>query len=176
MIKTNTIPLLIWASILLLISAGCSKSDEQREFENGALATPSGITESNAGGDITGNKDADDWRIAPMYRGLIQVGFSDSPAPHPNPLDYNENLTLQIKFNASEPVNAIEIRKFRLPSDAQYAQLRFFQQDELSTFNTFTIEGKTIAETAGSEGSDIYRLLIYDSNQNMISYGDVRIQ
>lgn len=160
---------------VLLLSAGCSKSDDQREFENRALTEPSEITETGSTGELTGNRDRDDWQIGPMYRGLISIGFSNPAAPYPNPLNYNQNLTLQIKFNVSDPVNAVEIRKFRTLA-TQPTQIRFLQQDELGTFNTITIQGKNIAYGEGSGANDIYRLLIYDGNYNLISYGDVRIQ
>lgn len=158
-----------------LLFPGCSKSDDQREFENRALTEPNGITETGSTGELTGTRDKDDWQIAPMYRGLISIGFSDNAAPYPNPLNYNQNLTLEIKFNVSDPVDATEIRKFRTLA-SQPTQIRFLQQDELGTFNTITLQGKNIAYGEGSGASDIYRLLIYDGNYNLISYGDVRIQ
>lgn len=174
MLKKPFIILNIGILIILLFS-GCSKSDDQREFENQALAVPNGITPTDAGGEPTGSVDPDDWQVGPMYEGRISIGFSDSEAPHPNPLGYNQNLTLNIKFNVSDPVDALEIRKFRLPSDSYYTQLRFYQQDQLSTFNTITIEGQNIAEGPGAEARTTYRLLIYDGNQNLISYGDIEI-
>lgn len=164
-----------FTALSLLLAVGCSKSDDQRKFENHALTSPDGITETNASGDITGSADRDDWRIGPMYRGLISIGFSDSQPPYPNPLGYNQNLTLQIKFNVSDPVDAIEIRKFRTLA-TQPTQVRFLDQNSLGTFNTVTIPGKDIAYGEGSGASDTYRLLIYDGNYNLISYGDIRIQ
>lgn len=175
MIKNITAGFIFALGFALLISAGCSKSDDQRDFENQALTAPSGITETNSSGEITGSTDESDWQVSPMYRGLISIGFDDSQAPHPNPLGLNENLTLQVKFNVSDPVDALAVRKFRLPSDSQFPQLRFFQQDELSTFNTITLQGQEIASGEGAGAEEIYRLLIYDGNQNMISFGDVRI-
>lgn len=153
---------------------GCSKSDEQRQFENEALRTPQGITETDDQGDII-NEDPDDWRIGPMYRGLIDIGSSNSEAPYPNPLGYNQNITIWISFNVSDPVEAIEIRKFRSPDDPNYPQLRYLQNDQLTRDNIITIEGQLIAEGAGEAGRGDYRIMIYDSNQNLISYGDVRI-
>lgn len=154
---------------------GCSKSDDQRKFENEALTAPQNITETNDQGEIV-NEDPDDWRVGPMYRGLINIGSADSEAPHPNPLGYNQNITIWINFNVSDPVDAIEIRKFRLPSDRNYPQLRYLQNDQLVRNNIITIEGQLIAEGSGDSGRGDYRIMIYDGNQNLISYGDVRIR
>lgn len=163
------------AYIIVFSFAGCSKSDDQRDFENHALNPPSGITETNSSGEIVGNTDQDDWRVGPMYRGLISIGYTESPAPYPNPLGYNQNLTLEIKFHVSDPVDAIEIRKFRTVGE-QPVQIRYLQQDELTGFNTVTLPGKEIAYGEGSNASDTYRLMIYDGNYNLISYGDIKIE
>lgn len=161
----------------LLLVTGCSKSDDQREFENRALTMPGGITETNSNGDLTGNTDPEDWQIAPMYQGLIAINSELTDPPHPNPVPYNENITIQIHFRVDQPVDAIEIRKFRSPSDSQYPQLRFFDQNQLSSYvENIPIEGKSIAEGPSESNLTTYRLLIYDGNQNLISYGDVRVQ
>ena len=161
---------------LLLAAYGCSKSDDQRKFEQQALSEPAGITETNASGEVTGTTDGDDWRVGPMYRGLIQIGTGDSQPPFPNPLPYNQSLTVQVNFNVPDPVNALDIRRFRLPSDAQFEQLRYLSQDELSSYNNISLSGSIIAEGPGSEGSGLYRILIYDGKQNLISYGDIEIE
>lgn len=161
----------------LLLFAGCSKSDDQREFENQALVMPQEITETDSQGNITGQTDPDDWRIGPMYRGLIALNSELAEPPYPNPVLYNQNLTIKIHFRVDEPVDAIEILKFRSPSDSQYPQLRYLKQQDLnSSVETITIRGENIAEGPSEDARTIYRLLIYDGKQNLISYGDVRVQ
>lgn len=168
-------PYLFSVLIAGCLLASCSKSDDQRQFENEALRIPQNITETDDQGNIV-NEDPDDWRVGPMYRGLIDIGSTDFEAPYPNPLGYNQNITIWINFNVSEPVNAIEIRKFRSPSDPSYPQLRLLQNDQLIRNNIITIEGQLIAESASDEARGLYRIMIYDGNQNLISYGDVRIE
>lgn len=175
MSKFITFPLLILLNLLLF--AGCSKSDDQREFENQALVMPQGITETDSQGNITGQTDPDDWRIGPMYRGLIALNSELTYPPHPNPVPYNDNINIQIYFRGERPVEAIEILKFRSPSDSQYPQLRRLDENQLnSSFENITIEGKNIAEGPSEDARTTYRLLIYDGKQNLISYGDVRVQ
>ncbi|HKK47054.1 MAG TPA: hypothetical protein VJ964_16120 [Balneolaceae bacterium] len=171
---TSYLLFFIWGCLLV---AGCSKSDDQRKFENEALTAPKGITKTSANGDIdTTSTDPDDWRISPMYHGLISVGLGDNQPPYPNPVNYNSNLTVQLTFNVTDPVDAIEIRSFRYPNENQFPRIKFLDQNELSTFNTITIQAKNIAIGQGSSASGLYRLLIYDGNQNMITYGDIEIQ
>ena len=174
-LKTTSYILLfvLWG---FLAATGCSKSDAQRQFEQEALTTPKGITQANASGDVS-STDPDDWRISPMYRGLITMGLpGDNQPPYPNPVNFNSSFTIQLSFNTTDPVNALEIRSFRYPSDNQFPRIRNIQQDELSSFNTFTIQAKNVAIGQGSSASGLYRVLIYDGNQNLITYGDIEIQ
>ncbi len=170
------ITLFLLAGLSLFVISGCSKSDDQRKFENEALTTPDGITQTNANGNVVDdNIDENDWRVGPMYRGLIQLKSEISDYPHPNPLGYNQNLTIQLKFNSTDVVNGIEIRKFRFPSDSNYPRL--LQENELSSsVENITLQGKVIAENESSDARTTYRIMIYDGNQNLISYGDIRIE
>lgn len=174
-ITSYSLLFILWGFLAI---AGCSKSDAQRKFENEALTTPKGITKTDANGNISDTTtDPDDWRISPMYKGLISIGLpGDNQPPYPNPVNYNSSFTVQLSFNTTDPVNAIDIRSFRYPSDNQFLQIQYIQQDELSTFNTFTIQAKNVAIGQGSSASGLYRLLIYDGNQNLITYGDIKIQ
>ncbi|MEL7835038.1 hypothetical protein [Fodinibius sp. Rm-B-1B1-1] len=170
-----TYSFLIFAGFLLL--TGCSKSDDQREFENGAFATPSGITETNSSGDMIGNVDQSDWKISPMYSGLIEIDSELTSPPHPNPLPYNSTLTIQIYFRSQDPVDELIVRKFRLPSDDRYPQIGYRDQSDLnSSMNTIPIDGNQIAENSSDDARTLYRILIYDGKQNLISYGDIEIQ
>jgi len=164
--------LFVWGGMLI---AGCSKSSDQRKFEDEALTAPKNITKTKASGEVS-SRDPDDWRISPTYHGLISIGLGDDQPPFPNPVNYNSNLTVQLTFNVSDPVKTLDIRSFRYPNDNRFPQIRYLQQDELSSFNTITIQAKNIAVGEGSSASGIYRLLIYDGNQNLITYGDIQIQ
>lgn len=159
-----------------LMLSSCSKSDDQRAFENEAFSTPTGITETNSSGDTIGNVDEADWQVAPMYSGLIQLKSEFSDYPYPNPLGYNQTLTIQLKFNSTDVLNGIEILKFRFPSDSK-PQLKYIQGDQISSsVENIPIEGKIIADGPGESARTLYRILIYDGKQNLISYGDIEIQ
>ncbi|NGP88567.1 hypothetical protein [Fodinibius halophilus] len=162
------------ASLLLL---NCSKSDDQRDFESEAFTTPDGITHTNTSGKVVGNVDNDDWNISPMYRGLLQVKSNITDYPHPNPLGYNEDLTLQVKSNVSDAVEGMKIYKFRFPKNANSFLIKELNDTDLgSAITTITIDGALIAENSSADARTTYRILIYDNKENLISYGDIRIE
>ena len=153
---------------------GCSKSNDQREFENQALQQPQGFTETGPNGDII-NTDPDDWRVGPMYRGLVSIGTPDNQPPYPNPLAFNQDLTINIYIRSIETLSRLEIYSFRQPSQTNAA---IAVRDNLSspTLETFTLGGALISgSTGGSQAEGLYRILIYDGQQNLITYGDIKI-
>lgn len=162
---------LLLVFIVLFTFSACSKSDDQRRFEDEASVEPQGITETTASGEVLA-EDPGDWRISPMYQGLITV----QPA-YPNPVDFNANLILQVDFNVPNAVSYIGIYYFELPT-IPFGPIEQLDQSNLMTFNTITIPASAFAsESGGSSGSTrTFRILIYDGNENLITYGDVRIK
>lgn len=157
-----------------LLTAGCSKSDDQREFEEQALADPQGITETDSNGNVM-NTDPDDWRISPMYQGLITIGTPDNQPPYPNPLSFNQELTINIYIRSIETLNRLEIHSFELPDQGLPT---IAVRDEISspTLETFTLSGQLISgSSGGSQASGLYRILIYDGQQNVVTYGDIQL-
>lgn len=158
-------------TFVAFLLGGCSKSDDQRRFENEAQETPSGITEMNVHGERTedGTHDPNDWEISPMYKGLIQFGdFDNSAFPYPNPVHINGNINIQLAFNSVNQLNSIEIFAFLYPMELY----EIFSVDEVSRHENIIIQAGSIArETVPA----VYRILIYDGNENLITYGDIQV-
>lgn len=158
--------------------ASCSKSNDQRQFEEQARSQPQGITETDAQGQVA-NTDPDDWRISPMYRGLVFIGdgISGSQPPYPNPMQYNQRLDLSIYVSNTETLDRIEIYSFEIPSQLNgpiYTESDISSPQLVSPTN---LSGEFISSSSGgSQASGLYRLLIYDGQQNLITYGDIRIE
>ncbi|PAU95832.1 hypothetical protein CK503_01890 [Aliifodinibius salipaludis] len=156
-----------------LIVAGCSKSDDQREFENQALVPPfKGITEMTSQGEKTenGNIDSDDWNISPRYIQRISVL---TPA-YPNPINYGQTMQITIDFGYDNTAN--EIAFFAKSQNTSESQLQFlFRESDLSIIDTFSINTAQFAQESGVGLSNIYRIFIYDGKDNLITYGDVKI-
>lgn len=173
MLSKRALSLLV---LVALLFAGCSKSDDQRQFEREALHQPQNITETDGSGKITGTSDPDDWRIGPMYRGLINIGnFSEPQPPFPNPVAFNSDLHIYLTQLTPDEINTLEIYKLTEFNNRQI--VRLYEEFEInSTFNDLRIPASSIADGEGSGASGIYRLLIYDGRGNLISYGDVEVQ
>lgn len=158
-----------------LLMTGCSKSDDQREFENQALSEPQGITETDLNGNVI-STDPDDWRISPMYQGLITIGTPDNQPPHPNPLSFNQELTINIYIRSLETLSRLEVYAFELPSEANSPTIAVREDISSPTLETITLSGQLISgSSGGSQASGLYRIIIYDGQQNVVTYGDIQI-
>lgn len=174
--NSSALYLLVLLCVGSLLLNSCSKSDDQREFENQGLTEPEGITETDNSGSIK-NNDPDDWRISPMYQGLITIGSTGEDLhPHPNPLPFNLQLTIDLYIRTIETLNRIEIYSFEFPEEANSPAIAVREDISSPTLETFTLSGQLISgSTGGSQASGLYRILIYDGKQNLITYGDIKI-
>lgn len=169
---------LFFLSAFICMVAACSKSDDQKKFEEEALRLPENITETDASGKIIGDKeDPDDWRISPRYSGLITIGEPLTQLPYPNPLPFNQKLTLQIDLRSIQNLSRIEI--YVLEVSASNPLILLDQQIIASTptLIEFNLGGDLISGSkGGSNAENLYRILIFDDGKrNLISYGDVQI-
>lgn len=157
--------------LISLFSVACSQSDAQKDFENRAFQAPQNITETTANGELAngGDVDPDDWRIGPDYRGLIEV----QPI-YPNPVLIDDFLFLELDFQFESRVRGLKIFAFRDPSiDIQQVQEI---NRELNPFETLQIPPSLFAGSTGVGLASVYRIVITDLNENVLSYGDVRVQ
>jgi hypothetical protein len=150
----------------------CSGSDDQREFERQALSTPSGFTETDASGAVTGTVDPDDWRIAPFFQGLVEI----QPA-FPNPVQTTENVTIEITITGVEAVRGLDVVAW-----FEGGHVRSVYQDPSNPLNfglksvRFSALELSRFGTDGDEARGLRRVLIFDGNDNLISYGDIKVE
>ena len=74
---------LITAGSFALVLGSCDAQGAQDDFVTEAGLPPSGITrilDSDFGGDLC-SEDEDDWRIAPIYNGIIVIDRGATPNP-----------------------------------------------------------------------------------------------
>src|SRR5699024_3715549 len=143
--------IILFAAIL----TACSKSDDQREFENESLSLPEGITEMTAAGEpLSGKGDPDDWRVSPMSQGLIRV---DVPA-YPNPVALGSVLNIELYIMGVQVINEIEVFAFKHPSS--FSPPIYTKNDLSSTgFTIITLNAETVAYSSGGGGAaGIYRV------------------
>lgn len=148
----------------------CNQSDEQRNFERDSLRLPESITETgNNGAIINNNSDPDDWRISPFFQGVVSVD-----PPYPNPLLTNEHLNIEIWVTGVDGVSGLRILVFYNENS-----LRLIYEDFRSPlptgFNSILLDAPDIARF-NENPAGLYRLIIEDSNSNIITYGDIKIE
>ncbi len=154
--------------ILPLLLAGCNQSSDQRDFERAAFAEAEGFTRTTNTGDVV-SRDPDDWRIAPFFQGLIEV----DPA-YPNPVQSNDQLIIDLIVTGVESVSGLWVFVLYGPNDIR----ELFLDDRRPIppgVTTIRINPLTIARFPENP-QGLYRLIITDASQNVITYGDVMIE
>ncbi|MGK7369754.1 MAG: hypothetical protein ACNS64_06030 [Candidatus Halalkalibacterium sp. M3_1C_030] len=157
--------------LISLICVACSQSDAQRDFENRAFQAPQNITETTANNELVdgGDVDPDDWRIGPDYRGLIEV----DPI-YPNPVLIDDFLFLELEFQFESRIRGLKIFAFRDPG-INIQQVEEINR-ELNTFETLQISPSLFAGSTGVGLVSLYRIVVTDLNENVLTYGDVEVQ
>ncbi|MDX1617669.1 MAG: hypothetical protein R3224_02710 [Balneolaceae bacterium] len=158
------------AFLLMLLLASCSKSDDQKEFEDRAYSAPSGITETTLDPQEDPiSVDPDDWQISPMYRGFIQF----ETLPRPNPVVRNSEFRFDLNVTGIESVPGLFIYIYDALNDRLLQEI-YRETDSLPTGAlSVIIDTSAFPQTAPD---NLYRILLLDSRQNVISYGDIELQ
>lgn len=156
----------VLALFILITISGCNQNSDQREFEKEAFSEPNRITETNDQGDII-NKDPDDWRIAPFFQGDIDL----ITPPFPNPVLTNDRLNINIQVNFLDRISGIYIRVYRFgtlyPVD---------ERTQITPGTTSIVLDPRIISGGIPQPAGLYRIIIQDETENVITYGDVEIK
>ena len=148
----------------------CSSADEaQREFEDQAFRVPSNFTETNSAGDII-NEDPDDWRTSPLYAGFVDV----YPA-FPNPTT-GQPVSIELFITGVGAVNGLEV--FRIDDRGRFRSLFFDERSPLPVgFSQIIINPLQFSESGTITGArGLHRVFIFDRRENLISYGDIKVE
>lgn len=176
MSNPNIFKLFILCSALFLLTSGCSESKQQRDFEDEALRSPSGITAMTANGvpKEDGENDPSDWRTAPDFSGLFEV---TTPA-FPNPVSFNSNFEILIDVKALDAINGLYVYAFQQPSNLATSNPLEIRQDALSPgLQSIIISPQEFASSTGTGTfGNTWRIIFYDRRQNVITYGDVLVE
>ena len=156
--------------LLAIISVAfnnCTNDDAQKKFETQAYGEPSNYTETTFQGDIV-QIDNDDWRISPLY-----IGLADVRPIFPNPVQYGSNINLDVEINGA-PVGSI-IELGYLNNSNNWFPLQVMDITSDFEFVSFLINTRQFGSTA-EQARGIHRMLLFDGNQRLITYGDLLIQ
>ncbi|MEX2601939.1 MAG: hypothetical protein WD355_09840 [Balneolaceae bacterium] len=164
---SRTLPLIL--SLLLL---SCGHQDDQREFEKEAYSQPSGWVSTNFQGNPTGDhSDPDDWRTAPFFQGAIEI----EPA-YPNPAPPNEQIYVDFDVSLPDAVMGIQAFVLHYNTNQPISPLDAIETSPLLP----GLDGLqfTASRLSGSNAtpSGLYRIVLFDNRENIISYGDIMIE
>lgn len=148
----------------------CGNDAGQEEFERQAFTTPENFTRTNANGQIV-SEDPDDWRIGPLFQGLIEV----NAVPYANP-----SVGLQFRFEllvtGLEAVSGLEIfsrDRFGRPFVVYTDTRRPLPPGLIDLL----IEPSWLTPSRiYSEAIGLNRIFVYDGNGNLITYGDLKVE
>lgn len=159
--------------LLVIVSYSCTRNDAQREFEKEAYRIPANFTETTPQGEVI-SRDEDDWRISPLFQGLIEI----SP-PFPNPSNTTSAIVVEFDVTGVQAVSGIEVVVFFDNHDPSYgSNLLYDDTGTLETgFDSFQINPLDLGEQPVAESArGLHRIFIYDGRRQLISYGDIKIE
>ena len=155
-----------------LIMISCSSNAGQTDFERQALRTPSGYTHTSQNGQVDSSMvDPDDWRISPMFQGFVYVSVPAFPNPAKSTI-----VRIELQVTGIQAINGMYLYKRNV--NGQYQLLASQPQAPLTTgvvalsFNSISLSDNN--SYAGAIG--LHRVFIYDNNNNLITYGDIKVE
>jgi hypothetical protein len=153
---------------MLLLVTGCNQSSDQRDFERAAFSLPDGITETSGNGTV-GNSDPDDWRISPFFQGVVQI----EPA-YPNPVLSSDQISLDVIITGVESVSGLLVYAFYGDNNVRPVFEDFLRPipPGLTSLPLSSLDIARFRENP--QGT--YRIVLLDANENVISYGDIRVE
>lgn len=169
-IYKSAAPVALLPAVIILF--GCGVEEKQSNFEDAALSPPHGITEMTATGVPVEKEKADpsDWRISPRFRGLVEI----QTAPFPNPVSFNGTIQMNLYITGIQAVNGLRVFVFR-PNTNKLSGPYYTETGPLRPgFETIRLSAKAIAQR-GTGTKNLYRIVIYDGQRNIITYGDIKV-
>lgn len=170
--KMRTCRLIAILSAALLLVSCSSTDDAQRQFENEAFGLPTNFTETDASGNII-SEDPNDWRISPLFSGVVEV---NQPA-YPNPTA-GQNVRIELLILSLTPVNGIYVRTY---IENQFARTLTFDERVPLPQGFISLEfDPRLFDPSGSNtisgARGLHRVYIFDNRENLITYGDVKVE
>lgn len=178
LMKSMTFRIIYKTTVLLLflsaIHACNTASDEQRKFEDEAFSEPQGYTATDRNGNIIeGEEDPDDWRIAPLFSGFVEVNI---PA-YPNPVTAGiDNVTLELLVDLEESVHGLRIYGYN-ENQNRVSLIAPIDKTLEARFHEFEFNPDQLSYTGSSSNiTGLHRIYITDGNNDLITYGDIMIR
>ncbi len=165
MIRT---PLLALACLLLALP-GCDTNVGQDDFFLESQLAPEGITRTSESGQVLGEPDPDDWRVAPAFQGSVEI----IPAA-PNPVDRNGLVTIVVQDTFGDVLTGgVRATGFTDTNPSQFVELD--RDDGNGPFYSLTFSPTRLRQTGG-DASRLFRVRIFTTDNRIVSYGDLEVR
>ncbi|MEX0994236.1 MAG: hypothetical protein WD599_01830 [Balneolaceae bacterium] len=160
----------VFGILFFFTLSGCGNQDDQREFEREAYQPPENFTETQNGSEVK-NRDPDDWRIAPFFEGSVEV----TPA-WPNPVQSTDAVHLQLYFG----IESVRVLRLFAYHHGQQLSLNEILEEDLGMHSSALIDlqfnaAELIPFDNPESRAGLYRVILLDGNQNVITYGDIKV-
>lgn len=163
--------------LLLLAFNACNTANEdQRKFEDEAFSEPQGFTATDDRGNvIEGEEDPDDWRIAPLFVGLIEVRIPAYPNPVTPGID--NNVSIEFDVFVDESIHGLRIYGYNENDNRVPLMSEHVDRTLDAILHEFTFDPNKLSQY-GSRGdiTGLHRIYITDRNDELITYGDIMIE
>lgn len=162
--------LLLVVLTLYITVLGCDRDSDQEQFEREAFGVPENFTQTSVSGEILRN-DPDDWRIGPLFQGLVEI---NAPA-YANP-SRGTRFTIELLITGIESVFGLEIytrddfgRPYLIYTDSR-------RPLPPGIIDIFLEPIWFSPNRIYSNAIGLRRVFIYDNAGNLITYGDLKIE
>lgn len=166
-------------AVLLILSGGCNRSEDQLEFEKEAFRMPENYTSTTPNGRVE-NRDESDWNIGPMFRGYVEV---DIP-PFPNPTrSGSETVQIELLITGTGTVHGLRaVVYYDMFDDRSWRMVDEHDQSPVEDMlvvldiNPAAFDRNYNFDNARNVNDGLHRLFIYDNRNNLITYGDIKLE
>lgn len=152
---------------LAALSLGaCDAYDGQFDFEQAAFQPATGIARSDAQGNLVAD-DPDDWRTSPLY---AFSGFRVIQRAYPNPARIDQVVTIVVSTDDGIP-GGLRIVAYK---DGLRRTIPG-QQATIPGPGAYPF-GFFPGEIPGAQPGDLWRLVFFDGQSQVVTYGDLLIE
>ena len=153
----------------LAVFAGCDTNAEQDGFFIESEQFPDGYTATDEAGNVVGDADPNDWRVAPAFQGAVTVQEA-----FPNPVNRGGLITITITDTFDDAiVGGVFARGRRNNDPAQ--PLRLAEDLSAGPVYVLTVYPTQLRVTAG-DAAELFRVRVFTEDFRLITYGDILVR
>lgn len=159
---------LLFATLALATLPGCDTNGEQDGFLIESGLPPQGITRTTETGEVLG-ADPDDWRVAPAFRGAVEV----EPAV-PNPVSRDGLVSITIRDTFDDAIVGGVFVNGRLGNDPNQP-IRLATDDSAGPVYVLFFSPNQLRVTAGDD-AQLFRVRVFTEDFRLVTYGDIEVR